>query len=520
MRYLYSQRDKDNSKWFGNDYTRATLRKVALLKGGVRGLKKFTINFEYPIAAIAGKNGSGKSTLLAMIACAYHNKANGYSLPDRKQKYYTFSDFFIVASGEFPVEGVSIRYDFMHDKWRAEKDEDKTGIKYQLRNKNKGGKWNDYDQRVKRNVLFFGINRFVPHAEKSTSKSYKARFKSITRGELEEVVLNDVAFVLGLNYSEFEYRHHSGYRLPVVKNGEVVYSGFNMGAGENSLFDLLYHIHACPDGSIVLVDEIELGLHGIAQRNLMQRLKDIAFNKKMQFIFTTHSPLILEAIPPESRYFIESGNSGTLVKSGISSEFAAGRLGEKCSGEITIYVEDNVAKSILIAACDSELRSRTNIVVVGSSSAVITQMSASRKDHRGEVFSILDGDKSANKIKNLNLFESRMEVTTDADKEWFSDRIDYLPSVLWPEKWIVEQLNNQDGINFIMEYSSSTDELVRTAIQKSLKAKKHSEIYDLSKGLLLDESEVDGLTKALCRHVVNINRDYFNNLLNKIKNKL
>ncbi|WP_369680248.1 AAA family ATPase [Novosphingobium sp. Chol11] len=56
----------------------------------MRGLSPCTVELAYPITAIAGPNGSGKSTILALAACAFHNRRNGFKLPDRKQPYYTF----------------------------------------------------------------------------------------------------------------------------------------------------------------------------------------------------------------------------------------------------------------------------------------------------------------------------------------------------------------------------------------------------------------------------------------------
>jgi hypothetical protein len=93
MAYNYSKLDEDNLKWFPNDNSCTTLRKIKILRGQIRGLKEVTIDFCYPITAIAGRNGSCKTTVLALSACAFHNAPNGFKLSGRKHPYYTFSDF-------------------------------------------------------------------------------------------------------------------------------------------------------------------------------------------------------------------------------------------------------------------------------------------------------------------------------------------------------------------------------------------------------------------------------------------
>lgn len=58
MGYKYSQLDKENLKWFEADNTRQTLESIDLYEGRIRSLKPCSLEFEYPISAIAGKNGS------------------------------------------------------------------------------------------------------------------------------------------------------------------------------------------------------------------------------------------------------------------------------------------------------------------------------------------------------------------------------------------------------------------------------------------------------------------------------
>jgi hypothetical protein len=212
MAYNYSGLDEENLKWFPKDNSCATLRTIKVLRGQIRGLRKVSINFRYPITAIAGRNGSCKTTVLALSACAFHNHPNGFKLSGRKQPYYTFSDFFIQTKEETALDGIEIGYEILHDNWKGRE----PGAGWQNRIKKLGGRWNNYDTRVRRTVVFLGVERIVPHSERSVSKSYRGRFKLGTDHGWEDNVRRVVGKILSTDYASFSYRRHSKYRLPIV----------------------------------------------------------------------------------------------------------------------------------------------------------------------------------------------------------------------------------------------------------------------------------------------------------------
>jgi predicted ATP-dependent endonuclease of OLD family len=202
MSYKYSQIDKDNLNWFPKDDTKATLLTIKLDDGHIRGLYDFELEFKYPISVIAGKNGSGKSTILALAACAFHNAKDGFEFPGRNNTYYTFSNFFIQSNEEIPPDGISIKYKILHNNWRNTPN----GPGWQIRKKKIKGKWNKYSSRVKRNVVFFGIDRVVPHSEKSVSKSYCRYFTESEKKGWENEVKSLVGKILNRNYDDFWHK--------------------------------------------------------------------------------------------------------------------------------------------------------------------------------------------------------------------------------------------------------------------------------------------------------------------------
>ena len=521
MAYKLSAEDSKLQKWFSNDNSSAQLRGIELMVGSVRGLKPFSIVMDYPITVISGKNGSGKTTLLALAACAFHNSDAGFKLVNRKLPYYTFSDFLIQSKGEVSPEGILIYYSVAYDKWVSADNpkEIEAGVFEQGLTKMPGGKWNSYVKRIKRSVVFFGIDRVVPHAEKSVSKSYRASFVNSLKNGCEELVQNSVSKVLGNKYEEFHFRSHSKYRLPFVSKGKLSYSGFNMGAGENALFEIFYNLHTCPVGTLAIIDEIELGLHQQAQKRLMRELKTISLERKIQIICTTHSPTIISQVPPLGRLYIENTSDSTIIIPEISADFAAGKLAGDNSQELTVFVEDGIAADLLMAAFDHDLRSRLSIVPIGSDSAIVTFLAGIRRSGKNEnVIAFLDGDKAKELRKKYTLFLNKLESYSDEkiELQWIESRLKVLPGAVWPEAWMMNVVKESVSAELVKSIGASKNKIVEAVIDAEL-AGKHSEFYSLSESLHVS---IEHLKKLISSHVADIRKSDFSPALNAIRESL
>lgn len=483
----------------------------------MRGLYEFELKFEYPISVIAGKNGSGKTTILALAACAFHNRDHGFKLPKRKNSYYTFSDFLIQSKEEISSEGIIISYNILYNKWRKPggKSDLWEGLGNQKRIKKIGGKWNDYSSRVKRNVVFFGIDRVVPHSEKSVYRSYRNRFKTSKREEWERFVKDIIGKILNKNYDDFWHKEHSDYRLPMVKSGDNIYSGFNMGAGENALFEIFSTIFACPPGVLLVIDEIELGLHEEAQTRFINELKKVCNDMKVQIICTTHSYNIMASVPPEARFFVENFKEKTVITPNISPLFASGKLSGENSNELDVFVEDTIGKALLESALENNLRMRINILPIGSSVAVIRQLASHYINlKKGECVAILDGDKSSEIDDLTRNFINQLETVEDKEitENWMKDRLRFLPGTDWPEKWIMTELKKNKLTELAKDLRLDEKELSEH-IDEAIRAGKHNEFYCLSNKTNLDR---DSITTFVSRHVVELDKNHFDELQNFI----
>jgi len=495
MTYRQSEIDRKNLASFASDATRASLKAIHLNKGSIRGLSKFRIDFTYPLSAISGRNGSGKSTVLALAACAYHGLPEGWRLASRTLPYYRFSDFIFQTHDEVPVDGVTIRYGIHYDNWTPdEATPGGRGLGFQTRSKNKGGKWNDYASRVDRPVAYFGIDRVVPPSERPIKSHGRRLLRNSQKQDIHEATKNSVSKVLGMPYADLELRGGGAYKLPIVKVNGNQYSGFNMGAGEQALFGLFSAIHSAPRGALFVIDEIELGLHEAAQKQLIEQLKQIAFSSAHQFVFTTHSPTVLGAVPPEGRFFLDKGSTGTRVITGISPAFAAGRMSDKPNPELVIYVEDERARDLLLSTLRHENRRRVRVVEIGSHSAVVTQLAAKFADKEFsdcDVMGVLDGDQRPAIQTHVAGFSGRVDQRVrDEASRWLTERLEFLPTELPPERYVVSKIRNEHLASFVQRFQMESEDEALEMLDKALVRGAHSEIYWLSEDLAYPSRQV------------------------------
>ncbi|HUG82637.1 MAG TPA: hypothetical protein VML01_13290 [Bryobacterales bacterium] len=300
--YRYSDLDRKNLRLFSKDTSRATLMTIQVVAGQLRGLGDVRLDMAYPITAIAGRNGTGKSTLLALAACAFHNDVDGFNPLNRKNPYYTFSDFFIQDPEEISPAGIGICYQINHDKWLR----GSSGPGWQARMKRRAGRWTNYDRRVDRNVVFLGHERVVPHSERSVSKSYRRRFRNLPQDSCADQVCQISSRIVGKRYEKLWYKGHARYRLPMATDHRGTYSGFNMGAGESAVYEILSTICGTDKSLLVVIDEIELGLHEDAQAKLIDELKTLCAKRRLQVICSPILQEYLRAYPQRRDSFLNA----------------------------------------------------------------------------------------------------------------------------------------------------------------------------------------------------------------------
>ena len=262
---------------------------------------------------------------------------------------------------------------------------------------------------------------------------------------------------------------------------------------KNALFEIFSTIYSCGTGALLVMDEVELGLHAEAQRRFIERLKDVCYETSTQVICTTHSREIFDCLPYDARFFIEKINGKSKITEAISSDFAFAKLAALPGVEIELLVEDEVAKAILLACLPAASRSRLAIHVIGSATALARQLAAINV--RGEnrpTLAIFDGDQRSKQGDNLEHAKNMCEKPRDDFAAWFAAHIDYLPGETWPEAWLVQRAT--ECIPSLAQAISCDVDLLNDILEYGLQAGKHNEFYEIAQQL--------GMERDMCMQMV------------------
>lgn len=140
---------------------------------------------------------------------------------------------------------------------------------------------------------------------------------------------------------------HVNRRCFVIKRGATVYSTYNAASGEEAVIYLLRDLIESPSGSLILIEEIEAGIHPSVLRKVIDIVHLIAWRDKKQVIFTTHSPTAFSAVGSQSRKFIEQANGAWRCVQGISTQAASSKMDSTAHPLVQLYCEDTLAKYLI-----------------------------------------------------------------------------------------------------------------------------------------------------------------------------
>ena len=112
---------------------------------------------------------------------------------------------------------------------------------------------------------------------------------------------------------------------------------------EGTLFAFGIHavLHQRRPPRLLLMDDIDRGLHPKAQRVLIQQLVQVASEGGPQVVISTHSPYILDELPPEAVRVVRSDEGGTRVRSLVEHPEWEEWKSSMTAGEFWTYVGED-----------------------------------------------------------------------------------------------------------------------------------------------------------------------------------
>ncbi len=288
----------------------------------LRGFRNREIRFDFPVTALVGPNGAGKTTILGAAGLIYRDVA-----PRR----------FFAKSGSYDdsMRGWRVEYELV-DRQRHSSPLAVSRTASYLK-----AKWNR--DAVARSVVIVGISRTLPASERRDIYRFVGSdFVGFRETTFSPEVIQAVERILGkqaANYLRVDADAQgrlSIFALRNTENSDESYSKFHFGAGEASVIRIVSRIEQADDFSLILIEEIENGLHPVATRRLVEYLIDVARRKSCQVIFTTHSNDALAPLPNDA---VWSSYQGRLTQ-GKLDVAALRTLTGQIDARLAIFTED------------------------------------------------------------------------------------------------------------------------------------------------------------------------------------
>ena len=300
----------------------------------LRGLEDTEISFDFPVTAIVGPNGSGKSTVLG---------AAGLTSKHIKPRV------FFARSGKYDdsMKNWKIEYQLSTGKAGRTSTSSQTASYRQ-------SKWNR--GATNRPIVNIGVTRTIPASERSNLAPFiGSKFVGKTEEGLSAAVREEVAAILGKNADDY-IRVSNGatthkdrasgkaiYAASSPNSANENYSEFHFGAGEASIISIVDEIEAVKNNALILIEEIENGLHPVATRNLVEYLIRAAERKNLQILFSTHSNDALRPLPNDAVWY---ASSNQLYQGKLDVASLRVLTGE-VSTSLAILTEDHFAKVLV-----------------------------------------------------------------------------------------------------------------------------------------------------------------------------
>lgn len=457
---------------------------------GIRGFRNLRVTFDDLVSVIAGGNATGKSTVLFAAACAYRVPGGGVRdyvpstlFPDYLPKHGGCSDTRAEVTMDFYYQTSDGPLEM---RWRRAKQ----------------GRWS--------RSFFRRANAKQPERQMYLRTLSNISNPAEVRGVLSMSSLSTPPESIPLTASQIEFAQQmlpfryaevlklsSGNKnlLFATQEGGAKYSELHMAAGERALLRLAQEIAQIED-ALVLIDEVEAGLHPWVQQLLMLQLQQLALRNGLQIIVTTHSPVILDSVPRRGRIFLDRDEtSGQVIVREPYRDIIQNALYGRAMEALNLLCEDEAAEGIIEGVLDVIIpknRIKRESVRIGrDTGAQSFPMHAETLRKFGQAQKtafILDGDQRDSGIEDKIQNAARRTVP-----------VLFLPDTGTPEEWVwgklqhisEEEVSSQLGIHKgeLAEIMGRLDAIYAAAMDKPAAIAK-SKFRSLADSLRREASDV------------------------------
>ena len=394
----------------------------------IRGITDLRVQLDYPVSVIAGGNASGKTTVLFAAACAY-------SVPGAGVKEFVPSTLFPDYRPKVGDRGderrtVTIDFDYSTPDGRL-------AMRWRRANSwNRSYFGRKEGRQPERQVYLRTLSNLSNPSEVRGVLSLSRTTTVPDEQPLTALQIDFAQKMLPFRYSEVvDLTSGRKNLLFAAQEGGAAYSELHMAAGERAILRLSQEI-AQLQGALVLIDEVEAGLHPWVQQLLMLHLQELALRNELQVIVTTHSPVVLNAVPANGRIFLERADDGSVAVRPPYRDVVQNALYGRSDDALNVLCEDEIAEAMLHGVCDLVLRGeriRPDSVRIGrDTGADEFPMHAAAFRKFGQINNfvfVLDGDRRDSEVVERLNREARTAVP-----------VLFLPGKEAPECWIWERL--------------------------------------------------------------------------------
>ena len=299
------------------------LAKISVAKA--RAFKDKSISFDFPVTAVVGPNGGGKTTVLGAAACAYRTV--------KPSLYFS-------KSGRFDENMQNWRFDYeLIDRTVRRDDTVRRTANFT------NFKWSR--DGLDREVRIFGVSRTVPATERKEMRRCVSGNFDVPTNQITPIgatTAEAVAHILDKDVTSFSFVNVDGRGRVTLLAGTTSdgkgYSEFHFGAGESSVIRMAMILESVSENSLILIEEIENGLHPVATVRMVEYLIELAHRRKIQAIFTTHSNDALRPLPDKAIWAAVNGQlfQGKLDVGSLRA------ISGQVDSKLVVFVEDAFAK--------------------------------------------------------------------------------------------------------------------------------------------------------------------------------